>query len=243
MTNYPTVVFWALAGGILPALVWLLFWLREDRKHPEPKGLIALAFIAGMIAVLLVLPFEMITASLVAPFEQFFYGLFSQPLFLTFLIWAFLEETFKYVASYITVLRRKEMNEPVDAAIYLITTALGFSALENAFFLLQPFLNGDWVGGVVSGNFRFIGASLLHVIASATVGMFVGMAFYKGKSARRMATLWGLVCAIILHALFNLFIIENSGAYTFVVFASVWVLVIVLMLFFQKIKKVRRVTL
>jgi RsiW-degrading membrane proteinase PrsW (M82 family) len=243
MNNYPTVVFWALAGGILPALVWLLFWLKEDRKNPEPKGLIALAFIAGMIAVPLVLPFEMVAATLSAPFEKLFLGFFSQPLFLTFLIWAFLEEVFKYVASYVSVLRRKEMSEPVDAAVYLITTALGFSAIENAFFLLQPFLNNDWVGGVASGNLRFVGASLLHVIASATVGMFIGTAFYKGKSARRMATLWGLVCAIILHALFNLFIIESDGAYTFVVFASVWALVIVLMLFFQKIKKVRRVTL
>ena len=241
--NYPNVLFWALVGGILPALVWLLFWLREDKKHPEPKGLIALAFIAGMVAVPLVLPFELAASNLARPFELLFEGLFSQPIFLTFFLWACLEEVFKFTASYIAVLRRKEVDEPVDIAIYLITTALGFSAIENAFFLLSPLLHNDWMGSVISGNLRFVGASLLHVLSSAIVGMFIGMAFYKGKEARRASAFWGLALAIILHALFNLFIIENDGAYTFVVFASVWVAIIVLMLFFQKIKKVRRVTL
>ena len=49
---------YALLGGILPALVWLAFWLREDYKHPEPRGLVFRTFIFGMIAVIIVLPFQ-----------------------------------------------------------------------------------------------------------------------------------------------------------------------------------------
>ena len=48
----------AFAGGILPALIWLWFWLREDREAPEPRGLIALSFAAGMAVVYFVLPIQ-----------------------------------------------------------------------------------------------------------------------------------------------------------------------------------------
>ena len=48
----------AAAGGILPALAWLWFWLREDSRHPEPRQLIALAFLAGMATVAVVIPIE-----------------------------------------------------------------------------------------------------------------------------------------------------------------------------------------
>ena len=32
--------------GILPGLVWILFYLQED-PHPEPKHLILLSFVVG----------------------------------------------------------------------------------------------------------------------------------------------------------------------------------------------------
>ena len=56
----------AAAGGILPALAWLWFWLREDSDHPEPRRLIALAFLAGMVAVAVVIPLEKSVAPYIA---------------------------------------------------------------------------------------------------------------------------------------------------------------------------------
>ena len=53
-----TTVIAASLGGLLPALAWLWFWLREDSKHPEPRRLIALAFLAGMVAVAVAIPLE-----------------------------------------------------------------------------------------------------------------------------------------------------------------------------------------
>ena len=41
----------AIVGGILPALIWLFFWLMEDRCEPEPKRYIFLCFLGGMLAV------------------------------------------------------------------------------------------------------------------------------------------------------------------------------------------------
>lgn len=221
-------ILWALVGGIAPAIIWLLFWLREDKKNPEPKTLIMLAFLSGMLAVPLVLPFEM-----------WVYNFFSYSVPLTFFLWAFFEETFKYIACKISVLGRKEMDEPIDAIIYLISAALGFSALENTFFLIQPLLNNDILGGIITGNLRFIGASLLHIVASATVGIFIALSFNRRTRQWPVsATLKGLVFAIVLHALFNLFIMKNSSIATFTVFLFVWAAIAVLLGFFEKVKRI-----
>ena len=54
----PHILLLAFLGGTIPAVLWLLFWLREDREDPEPLRFLVLTFIAGMLAVILVLPIE-----------------------------------------------------------------------------------------------------------------------------------------------------------------------------------------
>jgi RsiW-degrading membrane proteinase PrsW (M82 family) len=41
----------AILGGIGPAMLWLWFWLKEDRLHPEPKALLTRVFLFGGLAV------------------------------------------------------------------------------------------------------------------------------------------------------------------------------------------------
>src|SRR6185503_7758748 len=140
----------AIAGGVLPALAWLWFWLKEDSRHPEPRRLIALAFIAGMITVVIVIPVQKFVAGY----------LVSQTAI--FAAWSTIEEFTKYIVAWLVVLHRRENDEPIDAVIYMVAVALGFAGLENALFLLSP-LSGDTViQTVLTGNLRFIGATLLH---------------------------------------------------------------------------------
>ena len=220
-------LFLSLIAGIIPAVIWLLFWLREDRARPEPRGLLMLTFIAGMIAVPLVIPFQKITQ--------------SQDLNLTFLIWAAIEEIFKFGAAYIVALRREEDNEPIDPLIYMMTVALGFTAMENAIFVFNPLLDGSYTESLITGNIRFIGASLLHTISSATIGIAMGLTFYKSRLRKTVELGGGIIIAIVLHTAFNLFIIkENSGA-TFATLGFVWIAIVILMLFFERLKRVHPV--
>src|SRR6185503_10263021 len=126
----PFQILAAALGGVLPALAWLWFWLREDSKHPEPRRLIALAFIAGMICVVVAVPIEKAV----------------QPLFasttLVFTAWSIIEELLKFLFAYATVLRLADDDEPIDPVIYMVTTALGFAAAENTLFLLSPLSGG-----------------------------------------------------------------------------------------------------
>jgi len=223
MLSGQTVLF-ALLGGILPALLWLWFWLNEDRKNPEPRGLILLAFLGGMLMVPLVIPFE-------SMLESYFVAGTA-----VIISWSIIEELFKYIAAYVIVLRRPEVNEPIDAVIYMITVALGFAALENTLFLLTPLSDSFFAESILTGNFRFLGATLLHTLSSAVVGFALAFSFYKHKNIKFAYVALGLVLAIVLHALFNFFIITSDGERLLTVFSFVWIGIVILLILFEKIK-------
>jgi RsiW-degrading membrane proteinase PrsW (M82 family) len=219
------VFIYALLGGILPALVWLLFWLREDRRNPEPDGLILRTFFFGMLSVILVLPFQKGIDILLPGFVT-----------LPIILWAMLEEIFKFFAGYFGGLHSKEDNEPIDPMIYMITAALGFVALENTLFILGPLLQQDIPQTLLTGNLRFIGASLLHVIASGFVGALLSFAFYKSLKKKVKAVFLGLLGAILIHIVFNLLIVSKGELGATIAFSGVWLAIIVLLLTFERVK-------
>lgn len=222
----------ALFGGIVPALIWLVFWLKEDARRPEPKRLIFGAFVTGMLGVPLALFLEKGAHSVL---EQ-------GPLLI--ILWAVIEELLKYGGAYFIAFRKwcvdgtKCVDEPIDPMIYMITVALGFSALENTLFLINPLTHGDALGGFVTGNLRFIGAMVLHVLASASIGLAMGLSFYKSPHAKRIYLGVGIFTAIALHVLFNLSIIISKGENIFIIFGFLWVAALFLLLMFEKVKRV-----
>lgn len=219
--------FFALLGGILPALFWLWFWLREDTVHPEPRALIVFVFIAGMFsAPLAILPQG-------AVIEAFGKGTVT-----TLILWSLIEEILKYAAAAIMVFRKSNLTNPIDAMMYLITAAIGFSATENILFLLSPITKGDVIGSVITGNIRFVGASLLHITASAVIGAMIALAYYKNRGRKTAYLIIGFILAIALHTLFNFFIIQGEGSQIFTVFSLLWVSVIILLLIFEKVKRI-----
>ena len=129
----PSTLFFSLLGGVLPALLWLWFWLREDRLHPEPRSLIVSSFIWGMLVVLFALPME-----------QWLWNFTSNMAFVI-IGWAIIEEGLKFVASYFGALRDRANDEPIDSLIYLITAALGFAALENTLFLARAIQTQEFI--------------------------------------------------------------------------------------------------
>ena len=247
------IILSAFISGIIPALIWLYFWTNEDRENPEPKSMLALAFVGGMIAVFISLFLE-----------KYFYGLGLTKLFsssflsdtlpwfetiakqtnialdkvLLVVIFApFIEEISKFVMAYILVLRSKDDDEPLDPMIYMITTALGFAAIENMLFLIPSFEGKNIVLSIFTGNMRFVGATLLHVISSSMIAMFISFHFFDRKIRKTIFIIIGIICSIIMHSVFNLLIIGQESS----IFALelIWIIVIIILLAFEKIKKIR----
>lgn len=226
MFSFETL-FYAFLGGILPAMVWLYFLLKEDRRCPEPRSMIALAFLAGLISVPVVLPIER-------------FAVFTLPAGIpVILAWASIEETVKYLLAALLVLWRRAVDESVDVVIYMLTVALGFAALENALFLIAPLSGGNILEGFLTGNLRFIGSTLLHVVASSVIGFALAFSFRKSRLVRTLFATIGLILAIALHALFNFLIINGSGSFTLLAFFLVWSGAVVVFALFEILKYLR----
>lgn len=228
MTLDPQALFYALLGGILPALLWLWFWLKEDARRPEPRGMIMLSFFAGMLAVAIAFPAEKYLASIIAPGTTLLSA------------WAVTEEFLKLAAFALLAARSRYFDEPIDAFIYMVTVALGFAALENTLFLISPLIDGELLASVVTGNLRYIGPTLLHVAASGIIGISIGAAFYKNAAVRAASLIAGFFAASVLHLLFNFFILSESDIPVFLVYLTLWFVIVALIFLLERIKKIKR---
>lgn len=222
-----TTIGYAFLGGLLPSFIWLYFLLKEDARCPEPRKLIALAFVAGMLAVPLALPLEHYAKAHVM-------GTF--PIFLS---WALIEEVLKYAMAAAFILWRRAVDEGPDYVIYMITVALGFAAAENVLFLLAPFSGENLAAGIFTGNLRFLGSTLLHVVSSAAIGFALAFSAKLSPSLRIFASATGVILAVALHTAFNTFIIKQGGSGAFAAFFLVWTAAIVCFAAFEVLKYFR----
>ena len=237
----------AFVGGIFPALLWLWVWLKQDKKSPEPKGLIAISFFAGMGVVLFVLPFEKLAVTTLPAFMDMLHGLSNYIPFVVFpdetvriMLWAFIEESAKYLAVLFVAFQSKHFDEPIDAVIYLITAALGFAALENSFYLFKSLHEASIWNIALDGNLRFIGATVLHITSSAFLGVALAFSFYSGRFVKIMAGFLGLAFATLLHAYFNLSIMEVEDTISaLVVFSRFWLMVVGIIVLLSIIKLIK----
>lgn len=222
-----TKVIWTiLFTGVIPTLLWLFFWLREDRFQPEPRGLLILTFMAGALSVFIVLPLEQLVKSFeIIGTERI-------------LIFAAAEELVKFGVVFLIDFNSSYLDEPIDYAIYLITGSLGFATAENVLFLLEPSLQQDISFIVETGTLRFLGASILHSILAAMLGLIIGFVFYKRRKTKFMFTVLGLGIVIILHTLFNYFIIKYVEINGFLTLGMLWLVTLFIIAMFERVRRI-----
>ena len=203
--NYILFVFF----GIVPSLVWLAYYLRKD-IHPEPKKLIALVFVIGMLATIPAIIIELAARyALEAVFEA------SASLLVLYMLVgvALVEEFLKYMVFYWAILKnslKREVDEPVDFMVYMIVAGLGFAALENILILLGLGPQAPLSDIVSLSALRLVGATFLHALASGVLGYFLALAVFKAKWSKLYFAL-GLLLVTFLHGFFNVYIITGDG--------------------------------
>lgn len=219
-----TTLGYAFLGGLLPSFIWLYFLLQEDSRCPEPRTIIALAFIAGMAAVPLAIPLEQWAK---IHLEN------DMPLYTA---WALIEEFLKYVMAAVLILWRPAVDERPDYVIYMITVALGFAAAENMLFLLAPLSDGHIAASIFTGDIRFMGSTMLHVLASAAIGFMLAFSHDSHPAVRISAGAWGLILAIALHTTFNALIISEGASTTLSAVLLVWITAVIFFAAFEVLK-------
>lgn len=223
-----TIIVASFFGGLLPAVLWLNFWMREA-SHVEPRRVIVGTFFLGMASTIAAGVLEKSVSLLIIEYTT-----------VSFLLWAVIEECVKLAAAHFGGIKSRFCDDPVDPSIYLITAALGFAAAENILFLYDALIDGGVNKGVMSIFDRFVGASLLHVVASGVIGIAIGLSFYKSKAVKRLALYIGIFIAIVLHTAFNRFIIEGEGNVLWV-FSVTWISLVGVIFVLEKVKSTKRI--
>lgn len=209
-------IFYLTILSIVPGFVWLLFFLHEDWRHPEPRSLVALSFLGGMVMTLFVILVQrmMHQALFCCDITEL---LFSEALSwnqVNFLIvFAAVEEIAKFAVVWFLIRPRKAFDEPLDAMIYMIVAGLGFAVVENVLYasaLVKGTLSAGDPAQVLL--LRATGSTLLHALTSAVIGYYWALEIFRKRVKRYIPE--GIAVAILLHAVFNYLIIVSGERIT-----------------------------
>ena len=227
--------------GVLPSLVWLLYYLRKD-LHPEPRRMILKIFLWGT---LITLPVFFVQLGFKALLDVVKINPIAKNLIYWFLVIAFTEEFFKYLVIKLKVINSPHLDEPLDVMLYMVVAALGFAALENILYLFAPIGITSFdqiVGRALTIVFiRFIGSTFLHTLCSAVIGYFLAISFYETKS-RQWLVATGIILATVLHGLYDFSIMTLDG-YAKIVIPVIIILTLAFLVFsgFEELKKMKSV--
>jgi len=149
----------------------MVFFLLRDLKRPEPKRVLLLCFLLGVVATGITIGANQLLESFSkVNFSHLYNIIKTHDNFNAFLIAAAIEELAKFSLIFLMLRKSHHLDEAIDPMIYMIICAIGFSSVEN---YLSVF-------GQVSSimiplqtlTARFLGANLLHIICSGAIGFF-----------------------------------------------------------------------
>lgn len=238
----------AIILAFIPSLIWLAFYLRRD-AHPEPNWMIVRVFGASFFLTtaiaffLFLIKSNFITLDWLVPLwteAKLIPGVnFLIEIGLLIFVAALFEEVIKYSVVRETAIHKKAFDEPSDAMEYMIIAALGFACVENVLHAVQYQELGKILAMLTA---RFLGATLIHTVASGVVGFFLASEIFKSSGQKRLylrphLIVGGLFLGAGLHATYNWIIMELeatnfqhfgyvSGLFAFLV--ASWILVLYL---------------
>ena len=170
----------------LPSLIWLVFFLSQE-KEKEPKLKIAEIFLWGAVfAFFLCFLFLFLKneLSLLGPLFNF--------------LSPFFEEFAKFLPFYFFVKNSKSFNKPEDGMVYMMTSGLGFAAVENFF----SFWSAKFEFFVPLFLLRFFTATFLHALSSGLWGYFLATFYFFEKKVSKI--FFGFFLASFTHLFYNM---------------------------------------
>jgi RsiW-degrading membrane proteinase PrsW (M82 family) len=187
-----------LCLAILPAIVIAWFIYRTDRHERERWFPLTLCFMLGMLVTVPVMKVQAFfyLSGADAPSNLFWVW------FTSFIVVAFIEELFKFLALLVFPYFQTFFNEPLDGIIYAVMISMGFASLENVLYALEFSISTTALRGIT--------AVPAHAVFATMMGYFVGKAKFKAERKIQLRfLLMGLGIAVLVHGLYDFFIIQE----------------------------------
>jgi RsiW-degrading membrane proteinase PrsW (M82 family) len=175
--------------AIIPPILWLTVFYRQDRLNPEPKSLVFKTLILGaLVQKAAYAP----TMSLVFPQGSKNVTALSGNLIVIILLTATIQEAFKLLSVRYSVYPSSEFDEDVDGIIYGSALGLGFAAMTS-------------IDNIVSsGSAMLTNVTCMVVIESFAHASITGLSGYiLGVSKQKKFNVLRLPFALILASALN----------------------------------------
>jgi protease PrsW len=186
-----------LLVSFAPIILILIYINYRDKYEKEPLGLLLKALAFGAFITLPILLIEVGLGEMIK-----FSNTIAAAFYDGFVVAAFTEELFKYLAFLIIIWRNRNFNELFDGIIYAVFISLGFAAIENFFYVFGK-------GGGV-GVLRAFTAVPAHALFGITMGYYFGMARFNEETSKKY--LWfALLVPIVLHGFYDFFLMSGNG--------------------------------
>ncbi len=181
-----------LVMAAVPAVLWMVFFYRQDKAEPEPKHYIVAVFLLGLLVA------NAIAIPLLDRFFRVQEWLYTNTVIHivgSILVIGIVQEFCKYLAVRYSVYRTSEFDERTDGIIYATAAGLGFATMLNFNYVLSN-------GGVdlTAGAIRIVETTLAHASFAGILGYFLGQARFERTPVYYMPL--GLLTAATLNGLF-----------------------------------------
>lgn len=188
-----TILFLAFA----PIILILIYINYRDKYEKEPMGLLMKALGAGAIITVPILLIEIGLGEAYKPLTNIQAALYNG-----FVVAAFTEELFKFLAFYVIIWKNRNFNELFDGIIYAVFISLGFAAVENFFYVFGK-------GGGV-GVLRAFTAVPAHALFGITMGYYFSLARFNEESGSKY--IWfAFFVPVLIHGLYDFFLMSGNG--------------------------------
>jgi RsiW-degrading membrane proteinase PrsW (M82 family) len=194
----------------LPLYVGVVLWL--DRFEPEPRHMLAIAFLWG--ASVAVVVSGIVNGLIDVAVGQNWTAMAGAPV---------VEEALKaaiLVRFYLA--RRDEFDGVIDGVIYSAMVGLGFAFAENVDYYGRALQHGGTAGLAVIFTLRGMVAPFSHPLFTGLTGLGLGVARQSSsRGVQVVAPAVGFVGAVALHALWNAG--ASAGLFFFVVYGLIMI--------------------
>lgn len=179
--------------AVLPSITLAAILYVNDKHEKEAHTALIWAFACGVLSIVPAVAIGL-------PLGE--HGAF----FNAFISAALIEECCKFLFLRWIFYRKSYFNEPYDGIIYAAFISLGFATLENIMYVYQ--------GGVAVAFVRMFMAVPGHAIFGVIMGYYAGLAKFNPKKENKYL-LTGLGLAVLVHGLYDFFLMWNEALWWF----------------------------
>jgi RsiW-degrading membrane proteinase PrsW (M82 family) len=185
-------------AAFIPMTIYLVLIWKFDRYDREPFKLVLINYLWGALgAIVLSLIGSLIITSILSIFIK---DELQLTRFGSIAVAPVVEEITKGFFLLFTVASRK-FDNLTDGIVYGGAIGLGFGMTENFFYFITFSQSvPSWLMLVVV---RSLFSGVMHCVATATLGAFLGFAKFKPTNLKIFYGLFGLLIAITIHSFWN----------------------------------------